>query len=222
MAQLNEQQAVQYVNDSFKQWGIPKKIKIDNGKPFVHPGQRDLPTMTILWWVGLGIEVIQNDPGCPQQNAIVEGLQDTCYRWAAPQKQYNLDALQKSLDEAGRIHREVYQLARRGYKTRIQLYPDLMDNPRSFSHDLFDMNRVYTFLSQKVWQRKVKTAGTIKVFNQEIYVGSRFGHWPVTVTFDPIEHQWMIRATDGRLLKASNKALIQEEQIWEHVQLSKN
>ena len=77
MAQVPEAAMCEAVNHCFEKEGLPVRIKIDNGLPLVHPHQRDLPTRTVLWWVGLGIEVVCNKPRCPQQNGTVENLQGT-------------------------------------------------------------------------------------------------------------------------------------------------
>ena len=74
----------QGINESFQRWGLPKRIKIDNGRPFVNSTSRKVPTKTILWWVGLGIKVIQNTPRRPQENGIVECLQGTMCSWSNP------------------------------------------------------------------------------------------------------------------------------------------
>ena len=84
VAEINEQQALQDINGCFEKFGMPENIKIDNGKPFVNPKNRDVPTKSILWWVGLGINVIQNPLRTPQDNGAVENLQGALYRWTKP------------------------------------------------------------------------------------------------------------------------------------------
>jgi hypothetical protein len=84
VAQMSAQAALQVVNGCFERWGMPKEIKIDNGHPFVNPNHRDLPTLAKLWWIGLGINVIQNDVGRPQQNGAVECLQGVMGSWSNP------------------------------------------------------------------------------------------------------------------------------------------
>lgn len=79
---MNEQRVTHLINNCFEMWGLPQHIKIDNGHPFVTPSYRDVPTKSKLWWIGLGIKVIQNELRRPQQNGAVECLQGIMKRWA--------------------------------------------------------------------------------------------------------------------------------------------
>ena len=72
--------AVQKVlQQSFEQWGLPKSIKVDNGKPFGDPQRSSVPVLA-LWLIGLGVEVIWNPPRSPRANAKVERMQGTTSR----------------------------------------------------------------------------------------------------------------------------------------------
>ena len=84
VASIKLQTGINYVNQAFERWGLPKNIKIDNGHPFVNPNNSNVASKAKLWWIGLGINVIQNTPRCPQQNGIVESLQGTICSWSNP------------------------------------------------------------------------------------------------------------------------------------------
>jgi hypothetical protein len=75
VTEFSEKEVALSINTCFNAEGLPKRIKIDNGLPLARPQQIDVPTLTELWWTGLGIEVIRNQPVCPDQNGTVEGLQ---------------------------------------------------------------------------------------------------------------------------------------------------
>lgn len=222
MSEVPQQLMAAAVNHCFEAEGLPKCIKLDNGEPLVYPSERDLPTLTVLWWIGLGIEVVYNKPRCPQQNGTVEGLQGICFRWSDPAQRDSVVALQSAVNEANRIQRCVYRLRKEKYQTRIQIYPHLATNPRRFHIQAFVFDRVKQHLKQKVWQRKVKKNGGIKFYATEIYISQALAGQDVTITYDPIEPQWIIRDANGVLLKTSNKALITEEMILNHVNMSKN
>jgi len=210
------------VNESFKRWGLPQQIKIDNGYPFVNPKHRDVPTYAKLWWIGLGIKVIQNRPGCPQENGIVECLQGVLCNWSNPGKHTSIQALQNRIDEESEFQRNYYRIPSKGNKTRIELFPDLENNPRKYNPDDFDIGRIHKYLCTQVWTRHIKDNGQIKFWGQSIYVGTKLKKEEVIVTFDPEEIQWMVTKSDGTLLKTSKKNLPDPDHILEFATMSKN
>ena len=57
----------------FRQYGIPRAIRCDNGSPFGSIGALGL-TLLSAWWVKLGIQVEFIDPGHPEQNGAHEQM----------------------------------------------------------------------------------------------------------------------------------------------------
>jgi hypothetical protein len=223
MTQIPPRQAVQSLNAIFQQWGIPKRIKLDNGWPFVHPCHRDTPTLSILWWIGLGIEVEQNDPGSPQQNGTVEGLQNICYRWVNPTQYTSTETLQEALDQTGHIQRNIFKMPAKGYATRLEMYPELMNNPRKEALAVqFEFSKVAHYLAQQVWSRNINAQGIVKFWGQSIYVDYKRKHQQATITYDPLDHIWLIKNTRGQLIKMFDKQIITAEAICHHAGMSKN
>lgn len=222
VSSMNEQAIVQLINSCFQLWGLPKNIKIDNGHPFVTPAFIDLPTKSKLWWIGLGINVIQNDLGCPQQNGAVECLQGIMKNWSNPKIYENMKQLQHRLDDESDFQRNHYRIPAKENKTRSELYPDLFTNPRKYHPDNFDIQLVYQYLSQQVWKRKINAGGKVNFMNNEIYISYKYKQIPVDVTFNPIEKKWIIRKEDGTMLKKSNIGIPNEEQIKDFAIMSKN
>lgn len=214
--------ACQMVNDCMVQWGCPQRIKIDNGLPFANAGNRDIPTLTQLWWMGLGIEVILNPVGSPQHNGTVEGLQGICKRWSSPKLYESIESYQQRINQTNRIQREVFRIRKLGDKTRKELYPELWQNPRTYEPKNFSLQKVYDTLADKVWSRQTTKSGTLNFWSQAIYIGKDFVYHPVTITVDPIEKLWLIRASDGRLLKTSTKTFFNQCQIFKNAGISMN
>ena len=219
---MSEQSVVRSINGCFKTWGLPRQIKIDNGHPFVTPAYRDVPTKSKMWWIGLGIQVIQNQPRCPQQNGAVECLQGIMKNWSNPKAQKCIKSLQKRLDEESDFQRNHYQIPAKKNKTRIELHPSLQTNPRRYDPNKFDMNLVYDFLSEQVWKRSINGGGKVNIMGMVIYISYKMKKQPVTVTFDPFEKQWLIRTENGTLLKTSTKGVPTEKQIKDFAIMSKN
>lgn len=210
---MDRQRATHIVNQCFKRWGLPQRIKIDNSHPFVTPGFIDIPTKSKLWWIGLGIEVIQNDLYSPQQNGIVECLQGTLNNWSYPKGYQDLTALQKRLDEESDFQRNHYQIPAKHNKTRIQIYPELENNQQKYDPTNFQMDRVYNFLAKQVWKRNLNKGGAVCFLGHSIYISYKMPIQPITITFDPIDKQWLLRKEDGTLMKTFSKGVPCEKEI---------
>jgi transposase InsO family protein len=60
----------------FKDFGMPKRIRSDNGVPFATVSLARLSSLS-AWWVRLGILPELIEPGCPQQNGAHERMHRT-------------------------------------------------------------------------------------------------------------------------------------------------
>jgi len=58
----------------FKEFGLPKTIRTDNGVPFASPNALFNLSKLSVWWLRLGIEIERIKPGCPQQNGRHERM----------------------------------------------------------------------------------------------------------------------------------------------------
>jgi putative transposase len=58
----------------FKQFGLPKAIRTDNGVPFASPNSPFNLSKLSVWWLRLGIEIERIKPGHPQQNGRHERM----------------------------------------------------------------------------------------------------------------------------------------------------
>jgi len=215
-------EACQAVNDCMQIWGCPQRIKIDNGLPFANAGNRDIPTLTQLWWIGLGIEVILNPPRTPQENGTVEGLQGICKRWSCSPKYGTMEEYQVRIDETNRIQREVYRIRKKGDKTRREIYPELWTGPNKYNPRDFDIQKVFDELSNRTWVRRTTNSGSLNFWSKSVYLGKPFIYHDVTITFDPFDCLWTIRATDGRILKEVENSIFTEGQILKNAGISKN
>jgi len=58
---------------AFAEYGLPTRIRSDNGGPFASPGLSGLSTLSV-WWIRLGIVPERIAPGHPEQNGSHEQL----------------------------------------------------------------------------------------------------------------------------------------------------
>jgi len=194
------QQVRQTLLELFRQWGLPKTIRSDNGKPFGVPTRDVIPIMS-LWLEAWGIRHRLNRPRQPTDNANVENNQGTSARWADVYRCADVGQLQERLDEATRCHREVYKVTRLGKKTRKECFPELYDNPRKFDEACFDENRAYQLLSKAIYPRKVSSAGTVALYSKNFSVGLKHKGTVVFCKFSPKDMAWMCLDEDRNILR---------------------
>jgi putative transposase len=60
----------------FRSFGMPERIRTDNGTPFASVGLHGLSKLSV-WWMRLGIKHERIRPGCPQQNGRHERMHRT-------------------------------------------------------------------------------------------------------------------------------------------------
>ena len=62
---------------AFKEFGLPRAIRTDNGVPFASPTALYRLSKLAVWWLRLGIQIERIQPGHPQQNGRHERMHRT-------------------------------------------------------------------------------------------------------------------------------------------------
>lgn len=115
---------------AFKDFGLPKAIRTDNGVPFASPNSLFNLSKLSVWWLRLGIEIERIKPGNPQQNGRHERMHLTLKQDATRPAAQNFLAQQNTFDDFvdcynnKRPHQalnmkvpgEIYHSSRRTYK----------------------------------------------------------------------------------------------------------
>lgn len=144
----------------FRRYGLPERLRTDNGVPFASLGTAGLSKLSI-WWVRLGIVPERIEPGRPQQNGRHERMHRTLKRAVTHPAASNSNAQQRKFDVFRREYNEerphealgqkppasLYQPSQRSYPAKLpQLdYPDYMETKRVCSSGMIYCNglRVY-------------------------------------------------------------------------------
>jgi hypothetical protein len=187
----------------FLEWGLPTRIRVDNGAPWGSWG--DLPTDLALWLIGLGIDVWWNPPRCPQDNAVVERSQDLAQAWAEPQQCRSVRQFQLRLHREDRVQREEYP-AIHGV-SRMAAYPELKHSGRRYSlaweKRHWDWDRVCAVMSGYAVGRHVDCSGKIGVYHRKLYIGTIHKGRDVHLQFDPERLEWVVTDDAGSQLHRS-------------------
>jgi len=143
----------------FREHGMPKAMRSDNGPPFASTGFAGLSRLS-AWWVRLGIQLERIEPGKPQQNGRHERFHGSLKRDLAPRE--SMAAEQRALD-AYRIEFNTYRPHEAlAMKTPADIH---VPSARSFPDRLPELE-----YSHEHELRRVHSAGDIKWRGQVIYV----------------------------------------------------
>ena len=90
----------------FRQFGLPRAIRSDNGSPFASRGPAGLSELS-AWWLKLGIRHERIEPGKPQQNGRLERMHLTLKLDTAMPPRGSLRAQQRAFDRFRREYNEL-------------------------------------------------------------------------------------------------------------------
>jgi putative transposase len=74
LSSTRETYAFSVFESTFKEFGLPRAIRTDNGVPFASPNALFNLSKLSVWWLRLGIEIERIKPGNPQQNGRHERM----------------------------------------------------------------------------------------------------------------------------------------------------
>ena len=204
----------------FTRWGRPQQLRMDRDALWVGSSRLEWPGLLLLWLVGLDIWPVINRPGRPTDNAQVERLNRTWLEHVAfSLTSASTATIQAATDQAW--HDRLFHLPSRNKhchgQAPAQTFPSLFNNDRIYDTDLeaslFDMDRVYAYLAQWQWQRKVDVTGCISLNNRNRLVGKAFAGQLVKVHFDLATKQFVATSLDQIELRRFTLPTIQAPHI---------
>jgi putative transposase len=133
----------------FEHYGIPERIRSDNGVPFASRSVGGLSRLS-LWWIGLGIIPERITPGKPQQNGRHERMHRTLKDNTACPPAQNAQAQQKRFDAFRRMYNEerpheaigmqVPQSVYKKSERQLSDVPDCIEYPIDYKVSLVNHN----------------------------------------------------------------------------------
>lgn len=160
----------------FLEYGLPERIRSDNGAPFASTGLGGLSRLSV-WWIQLGIVPERIEPGCPQQNGRHERFHLTLAQETAMPPAASLRAQQQRFR---RFHREYNE--QRPHEALGQIPPAEVHQP---SPRPFPQRIEPTVYPDDMETRRVRGAGQMKWSGKDVLVsGALCGQ---TVGLDPID-----------------------------------
>lgn len=105
MLRLDLQATMRRFRHLFREYGLPRRIRTDNGHPFATTAIAGLSQLSV-WWIELGILPELIEPGQPQQNGRHERLHRTLKEGTAQPPASNLRSQQTRFHRFRRIYNQ--------------------------------------------------------------------------------------------------------------------
>lgn len=145
----------------FKEYGLPERIRSDNGIPFASTACGGLSRLSI-WWIKLGIRPERIKPGKPQQNGQHERMHRTLKKATTRPPSANMKTQQQCFDIFCKEYNEQRPHEALGQKTPASQYTR---SPRAYPGRLPTLHYPDYFEV-----RKVSSNGVVYWRNKMVYV----------------------------------------------------
>ncbi len=206
MLRLDLQATVRRFRYLFREFGLPQRIRTDNGHPFASTAIARLSQLSV-WWISLGILPELIEPGKPQQNGRHERMHRTLKEKTASPPKSTLRTQQRTFNE----FRRVYNYDRPHEALSMATPADFYDpSPRPFTENPepneypghFEIRHVSGDATLRWHNRKVFVSNLLKRYDVGLeQVGD--GVW--SVYFGPVHLGWLDEA-DYRIMDVKERA----------------
>lgn len=151
----------------FRQYGLPKVIRTDNGPPFSYPHAiAGLSTLSV-WWIRLGITPDRTRPGKPQDNGSHERMHRTLKADTMHRVRPNMHAQQRAFDRFRAEYNDVRPHESLGQKPPASFYTP---SPRAYPSKLRELQYPKHFEVRRVRQNgEIKWRGQIQYISQLLW-----------------------------------------------------
>jgi len=145
----------------FEKYGLPERIRTDNGVPFASRAAGGLSRLSV-WWITLGILPERIDPGKPQQNGRHERMHRTLKQAATQPSEKGFEAQQHRFDlfcESYNCERPHEALGQETPASHYQLSGrDYTNNPEPLTYPDYFV------------ERRVQRCGVVSLRGHRVYI----------------------------------------------------
>jgi transposase InsO family protein len=154
---------VEHFTTLFQAYGLPNRIRTDNGSPFASSALARLSQLSV-WFIKLGIYPELIEPGKPQQNGVHERMHRTLKQEATIPPAGSLRAQQRKFDRFREEFNEVRPHEALGMKRPAQVY-------HCSTRCMPKRVEPYDYPSHYL-VRRVSRDGTIRVLRNQVFVSN--------------------------------------------------
>lgn len=146
---------------AFREYGLPRALRSDNGTPFASSGLGGLSRLAV-WWIKLGIVPERTAPGHPEENGRLERLHKTLREDTASPPHATRRVQQEAFDAFRHCYNTERPHEALGNRTPASHY---RPSPRNYPQRIPGPE-----YAASVVVRRVRTDGTIKWHGDHLYV----------------------------------------------------
>jgi hypothetical protein len=189
---------------AFVRFGCPQGLSLDHDTSFHEASSASpYPTRLHLWLLALGVTVRFIGIRQPTQHGFIEHEHQIMSHQALDGQQFASPAqVQPQLDQRRDFLNAVYPNRAMGQQAPLQANPSAGYSGRSYSPerepDLLDPQRVYIYLAQHRWFRRVSSKGQFELGTYRYGLGAAWANQMVEIHFDPATVELVCQSQSGQ------------------------
>ena len=174
---------------AFEEFGLPKAIQVDKDSVFIDNATKSpFPSRVVLYLIGLGVELCFIKLPPPLKQSMVERSHQTLEKQVVAGQNYKTwGQLYINTNNRRKFLNEKYPCRTLGKKPPLKAFPKAKHSGRAYSipqeEQLIEMRRVYKYLANCVWYRKVSSAKTVSLNTQTYYIKNALPKTHIQIKF---------------------------------------
>jgi transposase-like protein len=212
---------------AFLRYGLPGGLSLDHDSAFFdNTSASPYPSQLHLWAIGLGVTVRFISVARPTEHGFIERTHQIVDHQAMLGVEFAEPALlQAALDQRLDFLNQTYPSRSLAHQAPLQADLTAQHSGRSYrpdtETDLLDLQRVYDYLAQHRWFRRVSAQGQFTLGAQRYGLGKVWANQTVEIRFDPLTQEFVCSSEDGQRVQrlpaqGLTKAALMSELHMEH------
>ena len=192
---------------AFLRYGLPHGLSLDHDSAFFdNTSASPFPSQLHLWAIALGLSVRFIALGRPTEHGFIERTHQLVDHQAVLGVEFaEPTGLQPALDQRLDFLNRDYPSRSLARQAPLTAYPTATHSGRPYRPDqeidLLDLQRVYDYLAQHRWFRRVTGQGQFTLGTQRYGVGKAWANQTVEIHFDPHTQEFVCHSEDGQRLQ---------------------
>lgn len=193
---------------AFMEWGLPATIQVDHESVFYDNTSRSpFPTRLHLWLVAMGISLTLIRTGQPKDQAMTERSHQLWYRQVVQGHTFaDWSTLYAALEKRRSFLNHHLPCRSLGNQPPLVAYPGATHSGISYHLEIeaeqLELDRVYRYLAQGRWFRRISQSGTLSLGRQIYYLGAKWKRQQAEITFDSDTCHFLFSDDAGNLISS--------------------